>query len=860
MDKILRELTPSTTYKVRYRAVYNNGEESAPTIAYSITTPDAPNPPKVDQTTIQVDSQSLAEGIIISWTEPTADPAKPGVSDYFVQITDDTDDWQKFEIATTDPKTIFTDNNHNVFFGYFAPVIYIRVFARGSNKQFEALGVNEYYEYSYAVESGLRPPDIFTASVPGAYRYELAWAYLPERPDIVTAYKIYEASLDGSGYGTLIATITDETDIDYSAGPLIALGGQTKRFAITALDASNNESSPKYSNVINIGVIDVDFTAPPQRENINFSADTNSSDVIVTWANTGQAADPVLNSDLAGVTIRYALSSDPTDYFWQDVPFTYADNVTTARVMGLISNTEYQFQLSTFDVLFNRTDYSPVDTVTTQKDNTPPPKPAPPTVSGGTANEAMIVRVWQYARQPDGNNPDLGTGTPLPPDTSYFQVWMLNAGQTTAPTGATNPNATLIGDMPAGFNGLETQKIFYVSSIAAGTTRYFYVRAVDTSGNISEASSARESTQLVYFGDAHVDRLSAGKLKSGSIESDTTITVGTGSNSIKIDGINGSLYSGSGAYNDINTGFYLDDSGFFSLKDRLTFNGATLSITGDINAQSGFFTGNVGVTTGSIYAGNQPINGVPAASSVVMNQNGIVGNGPDGQTFLLSTTGTAEFKGTIRALSGYFGADTVTPSERITIDGTSASLIVGERISITGTQSKGSIQFFMPAPLTSEGYVNIGGIFDSDQSKEADTNSGVGIVIGNPSDNVYPFIEVGYNAINFTTGELTGPRIRFKLANALMPELWRESVSTNDFAVYGPAMNFNGTNFGIIGGNSSYIVGMDETTNDPRKILGKNNEGYLRWYDPASGASATVITFTPTNAGAYAEEEVIMVI
>lgn len=663
MDKILRELSPSTTYKLRYRAVYNDGEESAPTIAYSITTPDSPNPPKVDQTTIQVDSQSLAEGIIISWTEPAEDPAKPAVADYFVQITDDLDDWQKFEIATTDPKTIFTDNNHNVFFGYFAPIIYIRVFARGSNKQFEPLEENEYYEYSYAVESGLRPPDIFVASVPGAYRYELSWAYLPERPDIVTAYKIYEASLDGSSYGSVIATITDETDSDYSAGPLLAFGGQTKRFAITALDASNNESSPRYSNVITIGVIDVDFIAPPQRENINFSADPNSSDVIVTWTNTGLAADEVLNSDLAGVTIRYSLSSDPTDYFWQDVPFTYADNVTTARVMGLISNTEYQFQLSTFDVLFNRSEYSPVDIVTTQKDNTPPPKPAPPTVSGGSANEAMIVRVWQYARQPDGNSPDLGTGTPLPPDTSYFQVWMLNAGQTTAPTGATNPNATLIGDMPAGFNGLETQKIFYVSSIAAGTTRYFYVRAVDTSGNISEASSATESTQLVYFGDAHVDRLSAGKLKSGSISADTIITVGTTANSIKIDGVNGSLYSGIGTYANQNTGFYLDDSGVFSLKDRLKFNGETLSITGDINAQSGSFTGNLGITgsLGAIYIGNPPTGGnpqTPANSSIVLRQDGIVAKNSSGeQTFLLSSSGDIEFNGTITGARAVFDKD-----------------------------------------------------------------------------------------------------------------------------------------------------------------------------------------------------------
>jgi hypothetical protein len=661
MDKYIFGLSPGVSYKVRWTPQYPDGTSGAPSIAYTITAPNAPNPAKVDQDTISVDSQSLAEGIIISWDEPTPDASLPEVSDYFVQITDDLNDWQKFEISSTETKIIFTENNHNVFFGYFAPIIYIRVFSRGSNKQFAPLDPEEYYEYSYAVESGLRPPDIFTASVPGAYRYNLSWAYLPERPDVVDRYKIYEASLDGLSYGLLIATINDENESEYDAGPLIALGGQTLRFAITALDLENNESPPKYSNVITIGLIDVDFDAPPQRENINFDPDPNSANVIATWTNTGPAADEVLNSDLAGVTIRYALSSDPTNYFWQDIPFKYSDNVTSATIFGLLPNTSYQFQLSTFDVLFNRTAYSAVDSVVTQKDNIPPPKPAPPAVSGGTGTEAMIVRVFQFGAEPDGNIPDLGTGTPLPPDTSYFQVWMLNNAITQSPTGANNPQATLIGDMPAGFNGIETQKIFYVSSVPSGELRYFYTRAVDTSGNISVASDPVQSTALVYFGDAHVDRLSAGKLKAGSIQSDTTITVGTGVNSIKIDGNTGSIYSGFGSYSNQNTGFYLDDSGTFSLKNRLVFDGTTLSVTGNIEAQSGFFTGNVGVTgSGSLFAGTSPSGGVTQPNSVVINSGGIIAKNSDNETtFLLSSNGSLELSGFIKAGKAVFN-ETIT--------------------------------------------------------------------------------------------------------------------------------------------------------------------------------------------------------
>lgn len=46
------------------------------------------------------------------------------------------------------------------------------------------------------------------------------------------------------------------------------------------------------------------------------------------------------------------------------------------------------------------------------------------------------------------------------------------------------------------------------------------------------------------------------------------------------------LYEGTGTFNNANTGFYLDSSGQFSLKDKLSFNGTNLSVTGGITATS----------------------------------------------------------------------------------------------------------------------------------------------------------------------------------------------------------------------------------------------------------------------------------
>jgi hypothetical protein len=64
-------------------------------------------------------------------------------------------------------------------------------------------------------------------------------------------------------------------------------------------------------------------------------------------------------------------------------------------------------------------------------------------------------------------------------------------------------------------------------------------------------------------------------------------------NTGSIGGINmaaSKLFTGTGTFNDSNTGFYLDSAGQFSLKDKLSWNGTTLIVSGTINAT----TGNIG--------------------------------------------------------------------------------------------------------------------------------------------------------------------------------------------------------------------------------------------------------------------------
>lgn len=58
-----------------------------------------------------------------------------------------------------------------------------------------------------------------------------------------------------------------------------------------------------------------------------------------------------------------------------------------------------------------------------------------------------------------------------------------------------------------------------------------------------------------------------------------------------VDAANGKVYIGAGNYGNADTAWYVDDTGKMSLKDKLTWDGSTLTIVGDINATTGTIGG-----------------------------------------------------------------------------------------------------------------------------------------------------------------------------------------------------------------------------------------------------------------------------
>lgn len=161
-------------------------------------------------------------------------------------------------------------------------------------------------------------------------------------------------------------------------------------------------------------------------------------------------------------------------------------------------------------------------------------------------------------------------------------------------------------------------------SIANSVTIGGTAASTVATGAAAGATANQDSTATILGGNltGTVDNTAVADIKSGAAagatavqDNDTGLTLGlqagsAGPVTISYTAAAGGnpevakLYQGTGTFNNSNTGFYLDNSGNFSLQDKLAFNGSTLAVSGAITATSGSFTGAVSVgTTGNLYGG-----------------------------------------------------------------------------------------------------------------------------------------------------------------------------------------------------------------------------------------------------------------
>jgi len=158
------------------------------------------------------------------------------------------------------------------------------------------------------------------------------------------------------------------------------------------------------------------------------------------------------------------------------------------------------------------------------------------------------------------------------------------------------------------------------------------------------------------------------------------------------------IYFGTGTYNNSNTEFYVDNSGQFSLGDKLSWNGSTLSITGDITvsnpedfiqpSETGSFTKNSATSslenpTDYSFGGDAtfPLNALPGTittAGLYLGSNNLgYHNGTDYKTYM-DSSGRFYLGGTSGALQ-WDGANlSVTGTITITnFDSTYGTLITG---------------------------------------------------------------------------------------------------------------------------------------------------------------------------------------
>lgn len=184
--------------------------------------------------------------------------------------------------------------------------------------------------------------------------------------------------------------------------------------------------------------------------------------------------------------------------------------------------------------------------------------------------------------------------------------WNINSSSLTKVNSASNYSINLNSDIP--YINVSKYQTFatlgclpYTNSYGFGlqknSNRYFEVALASNSVTLPDLSTISHNNIYFWLGSPTSylkwDQVSNNLHLSGTITSSAGSIGGwiiSGSkiykNDITLDS-SGSIYIGVGNFNNTNSSFYVDKQGKFSLKDKLTFNGDTLSVKGRIQSYQG---------------------------------------------------------------------------------------------------------------------------------------------------------------------------------------------------------------------------------------------------------------------------------
>ena len=266
-------------------------------------------------------------------------------------------------------------------------------------------------------------------------------------------------------------------------------------------------------------------------------------------------------------------------------------------------------------------------------------------------------------------------------------------------------------------------------------------------GTATTAAALASSTAYLNA-KAIADSVAAGTYSGGSFISGTTvyapIVAGTGgyfselfkvgNNGITMDGTAKAIYIGGGHYNNTDTGFYVDSTGQFSLKDKLKWDGSNLTVVGTIKVSDGteITSTTIGKANSSLQNNDTgknlglsggTVGGVTISSNSLTLGTGTYGN--SNTAFYVGSSGfslgsnltfdgsTLTVNGTVKATSGYIGGTSSgwaigTGQIQNSTGGRTTTLNSDATITLANPSGYGTITL---DSNTSEGSITIGGVY-----------------------------------------------------------------------------------------------------------------------------------------------------
>jgi len=243
----------------------------------------------------------------------------------------------------------------------------------------------------------------------------------------------------------------------------------------------------------------LDTTPPdmPTGLTLTTGSDVSADGTIVTWVEASWDLAP--ESDVAGYEVHVFVgsSTSPTVFNPERSQHTIRFNVPGGLVVRV--------RLLTFDKFHNISPFSPEATITTGKDTTPP---AAPTNLNAIGSIRAIALLW----------------TP-PPDLDYDHCAIYES--------LTNQRANATRLPLTGWSSAVRE------GLGPNDTRYYWLRAVDTSGNESLAFHPASAIAGVVgtagqLDTTYISSLAADKLLAGTVN----VLVRLGVNNIVLDGVN----------------------------------------------------------------------------------------------------------------------------------------------------------------------------------------------------------------------------------------------------------------------------------------------------------------------------------